>query len=480
MYLQVTCQLCGYFYVIEINKLFYLFEFSLLLFCHFCHSCDITLDLYGKTAMAEHNHLNYMLEGYDVPAILVSADYEILANNQLYKDQFGDIEMDNQPRCYEVSHGYDRPCDQSGEDCPLRAATYSKHKEKVLHIHQTPNGKEHVDVEMIPIFDEQKQLQFFVELLKPVPLASGKADKQEVIGHSAVFNDMLDKVTKVAGTDASVLLLGESGTGKELIARLVHMASKRSDNHMVAFECSGLSESLIESELFGHKKGAFTGAHNDRKGLVEIADGGTLFVDEIGDVDQSTQVKLLRLLETKTFRRVGETELRTSDFRLICATHKDIKAMVDNGEFRLDLYHRINVFPIFIPSLEARKEDIPDLVVHLLRKIDPELTITDSAIALLLQQSFPGNIRELRNLIVRASILAETHIVDDTHILNALSLETGGETAIANQASPVADSLKDNESAYIEQLLEQYDGDKKAVAEKLGISLRTLYRKLNS
>ena len=431
--------------------------------------------------MTEYNHLNYMLEGYDVPAILVSADYEILANNQLYKDQFGDIDMAIQPKCYEISHGYNRPCDQSGEDCPLRAATDSKHKEKVLHIHQTPNGKEHVDVEMIPIFDENEVLKFFVELLNPIPLASGKTDKQEVVGHSSVFTDMLDKVTKVAGTDASVLLLGESGTGKELIARLVHMASKRSDNHMVAFECSGLSESLIESELFGHKKGAFTGAHNDRKGLVEIADGGTLFLDEIGDVSHSTQVKLLRLLETKTFRRVGETELRTSDFRLICATHKDIKSMVDNGDFRLDLYHRINVFPVFIPSLADRNEDIPDLVTHLLRKIDPELAITDSGLRLIMQQSFPGNIRELRNLIVRASILSEESLVDEAHILSALSLETG-ETLSTNRddSELILNSLKENEAAYLEHLLEQSDGDKKAVAKQLGISLRTLYRKLKA
>ena len=431
--------------------------------------------------MTEYNHLNYMLEGYDVSAILVSADYEILANNQLYKDQFGDIDMAIQPKCYEISHGYNRPCDQSGEDCPLRAATDSKHKEKVLHIHQTPNGKEHVDVEMIPIFDENEVLKFFVELLKPIPLASGKADKQEVVGHSSVFTDMLDKVTKVAGTDASVLLLGESGTGKELIARLVHMASKRSDNHMVAFECSGLSESLIESELFGHKKGAFTGAHNDRKGLVEIADGGTLFLDEIGDVSHSTQVKLLRLLETKTFRRVGETELRTSDFRLICATHKDIKSMVDNGDFRLDLYHRINVFPVFIPSLADRNEDIPDLVTHLLRKIDPELAITDSGLRLIMQQSFPGNIRELRNLIVRASILSEGSLVDEAHILSALSLETGETlSTYRDDNEPILNSLKENESAYLEHLLEQSDGDKKAVAKQLGISLRTLYRKLKA
>ncbi len=427
--------------------------------------------------MVDHNKLKYMLEGYDVPAILVSADYQIMANNRLYQEKFGEIEIEAAPKCYTVSHGYDRPCDQSGEDCPLLAARESKHREKVLHIHQTPNGREHVDVEMIPIFNEEEQLQFFVELLKPVPLASGSTDEKEVVGHSKTFTNMLDKVTKVANTDASVLLLGESGTGKELISRLVHMASKRADNSMVTLECAGLSEPLIESELFGHKKGAFTGAHNDRPGLVEMADGGTLFLDEIGDVSLSTQVKLLRLLETKTFRRVGGTEVRTSDFRLICATHKNIQAMVEKGEFRLDLYHRINVFPIHVPTLKQRKDDIPDLVEHLLKKIDPKLHITQSGLQVIADQSFPGNIRELKNLLYRASILSDTNLVDAPDIVEALSLETGQKTSLSSDG---ISSLQDNESAYIRHLLVQHNGDKRAVAKQLGISLRTLYRKLDS
>jgi len=430
--------------------------------------------------MTDHNKLKYMLEGYDVPAILVSADYQIMANNRLYQEKFGKIEIEAAPKCYAVSHGYDRPCDQSGEDCPLLAARESKHKEKVLHIHQTPNGREHVDVEMIPIFDEEKELQFFVELLKPVPLASGTTDEKEVVGQSQVFTKMLDKVTKVADTDASVLLLGESGTGKELISRLVHMASERAECPMVTLECAGLSEPLIESELFGHKKGTFTGAHNDRPGLVEMADGGTLFLDEIGDVSLSTQVKLLRLLETKTFRRVGGTEVRTSDFRLICATHKDVQAMVEKGDFRLDLYHRINVFPIHVPSLKERKDDIPDLVEHLLNKIDPKLQITQSGLQLVAEQPFPGNIRELKNLLYRASILSDTNMVDVAHISEALSLENGQSHIEASLPNNSVSSLRDNESAYIKQLLEQHEGNKSAVANQLGISLRTLYRKLDS
>ena len=317
-----------------------------------CHS------ILSKVTVMKTAYARQMLEGYDVPAILVSANYEIHATNRLYEMKFGEVVVEEKPKCFDVSHGYTKPCDQCGEDCPLLAAKESGHKEKVLHTHQTPNGREHVGVEVIPFFDDDGALEFFVELLKPLPLASGKNSDKQVVGQSPVFLKMLEKVTKVAESNATVLLLGESGTGKELISRLVHMASKRHGMPMVTLECSGLSETLIESELFGHKKGAFTGAYNDRAGLVEAADGGTLFLDEIGDVSLAAQVKLLRLIETKTFRRVGETNVRTSDFRLICATHKDLNHLVSEGLFRLDLYHRINVFPVIVPSLAQRKEDI--------------------------------------------------------------------------------------------------------------------------
>lgn len=312
--------------------------------------------------------LGAMLEGYECPAILVSADYQILATNENYREAFGEIELDSVPRCYEVSHGYTKPCDQSGEDCPLGAAVASGHKERVLHIHQTPRGREHVDVEMLPIHDASGELAYFVELLRPVPLASGEVASQELVGSSAAFEKMLAKIARVGATDASVLLLGESGTGKELAARAIHMASTRSDKPMVTLECAGLSDSLFESELFGHVKGAFTGAHTNKKGLVEQANGGTLFLDELGDIPLGMQVKLLRLLETGTFRPVGSGEVKNSDFRLVCATHKDLRGMVNRGEFRNDLFYRINVFPISIPSLAERLEDLPALSKTILRR----------------------------------------------------------------------------------------------------------------
>lgn len=430
--------------------------------------------------MSESSRLSQVLEGYDVPAILVSADYEILATNRNYTEKFGAIALEEKPNCFAVSHGYDRPCDQAGEDCPLLAAKESARKERVLHIHQTPNGSEHVDVEMIPILDDNQELQFFVELLKPVPLASGQSKDRKVVGDSPAFKKLLKTATQAAQSDANILLLGESGTGKELISNIIHFASRRSDKPLVTLECAGLSETLIESELFGHKKGSFTGAHNDKIGLVEHADGGTLFLDEIGDVSPQTQVKLLRLIETRTFRRVGGTEMRTSDFRLICATHRNLAEMVEEDKFRLDLYYRINVFPIQLPALRDRIEDIPRLVEHMLKDNPVRIHVTASAMELLQAREFRGNIRELRNLIERAVVLCETNVIDVAVIRNAMALDDISSSSEQPQRESGHISLRDHERRYITQLMRDFSGDKERVAEVAGVSLRTLYRKLDA
>lgn len=423
-----------------------------------------------------------MLDAYDSPAILVSQDYEILATNKDYADKFGDIDLSTKPNCYAISHGYTKPCDQAGEDCPLRAAKESGQKEKVLHIHQTPNGREHVDVEMIPIFDDDNNLSFFIELLKPIPLTSGSIVKKKMVGKSQAFKTLLSNATRVAKTDADVLLLGESGTGKELISHLIHLSSARDKKPFVTLECSGLSETLIESELFGHRKGAFTGAYNDKIGLVEHADRGTLFLDEIGDVSLSMQVKLLRLIESKTFRRVGSTEVRTTDFRLICATHKDLNKMVKDGTFRLDLYYRINVFPIRIPPLSERLDDIPELAEHMIHALDKKHHITASAIDILCTHSFKGNIRELRNIITRALVLSDTNIIDEQVIKEALLLghdetNTLSNNTIKNNTTEKL-TLRENEAEYWRKLIIKHNDNKDAIANEAGVSMRTLYRKL--
>ena len=416
-----------------------------------------------------------MLDSYEHPAILVNPDYQILATNDLYLEKFGEIDVSEGPaRCYKVSHDYDRPCDQAGEDCPLAAATHSGQKERVLHIHQTPRGQEHVDVEMLPILDEQGSLKFFVELLKPVPVAGEGGDKP-MVGASASFNAMLGLITRVAPTNAAVLLLGESGTGKELAARTLHQASLRSDRSLVTLECAGLSKSLFESELFGHVKGAFTGANYTRQGLAEAAHGGTLFLDEVGDIPYALQVKLLRLIETGTYRPVGSTGVKQTDFRLVCATHKNLEQMVDAGKFRQDLYYRINVFPIHIPSLAERMDDLPLLARTML--LDKEGNkahhLTESAVTLLKAHRYRGNIRELRNILLRATVLTNTNVIDQSVIRKSLDIA----------AAPVAPSdmsLKAVEQRYLGQLMRTHQDDKEKVAAIAGISVRSLYRKLQA
>ena len=421
-----------------------------------------------------------MLDSYEHPAILVTRDYQILATNDLYREAFGLIEPANGPaRCYQVSHNFDRPCDQVGEECPLMAAIDSGRRERVLHIHQTPRGEEHVDVEMLPILDENGELRFFVELLKPLQLAGAGEGARPMVGATPAFNHMLGLISRVGPTNAAVLLLGESGTGKELAARALHEASLRSNRALVTLECAGLSETLFESELFGHVKGAFTGANYTRQGLAEAAHGGTLFLDEIGDIPYPLQVKLLRLIETGTYRPVGSTQVKQADFRLVCATHKNLEAMVEEGSFRQDLYYRINVFPIHLPSLAERLDDLPMLARTMLQD-SPAVSgktyhLTESAVAVLKSHRYKGNIRELRNILSRATVLANTNVIDQAVISQALGKPNSVE---AGREAPRDMNLKEMELHYLRELMRIHKRDKETVARIAGISMRSLYRKL--
>ena len=420
-----------------------------------------------------------MLDSYEHPAILVDTRYQILATNDLYREKFGLIDTaSGVAHCYAVSHGYDRPCDQAGENCPLAAATRSGQRERVLHIHQTPRGEEHVDVEMLPILDDAGELEFFVELLKPVAIAGIGERDIEMLGSSSAFNQMVEHISRVAPGNAAVLLSGESGCGKELAARALHTASLRSKQPMVTLECAGLNEMLFESELFGHVKGAFTGANYNKPGLAEAADGGTLFLDEVADIPLPLQVKLLRLIETGTYRPVGSVEVKHSDFRLVCATHRNLAAMVEEGGFRQDLYYRINVFPIRVPSLSQRRSDIPMLANAMLKGAagDQQYFLTESATEVLKQHDYRGNIRELRNIVARAMVLTNTNVIDKRVIAD--SLAAGMEQGLEKRASTGDLSLRAAEKRYLYELMDKHGNDKEAVARIAGISLRSLYRKL--
>jgi transcriptional regulator with GAF, ATPase, and Fis domain len=230
-------------------------------------------------------------------------------------------------------------------------------------------------------------------------------------------------VAQCAPTSSTVLLTGESGTGKELIARAIHYNSLRKDKPFVAVDCNSLSENLLESELFGHVKGAFTGAVTSKKGMFEVAGSGSLFLDEIGNFSPATQAKLLRVLQEREFRAVGDTRTQTANFRLITATNRDLNAMVVAGTFRDDLYYRINIFPIHVPALRDRRDDIPALAYHFLKTFSAELgkkvtDISEGAMSALTNYSWPGNVRELENVIQRAAILTSDTVIRRAHLVN--------------------------------------------------------------
>ncbi len=444
------------------------------------------MNLIASSKNTELSQIAQLLDGFEYPAILVSDDYQILAVNKLYQQAFGVLGLsERSPQyCYQVSHGYSEPCDQSGEDCPMQKARNSGDKTRILHIHQTKNGVEHIEIEMLPLKASAGRRGAFVELMKPIPLASGARQKQTMVGSSPAFLHMLDCISKVSHSDASVLLLGETGTGKELAARAIHQSSHRSEKPLITLECSGLTDTLFESELFGHSKGAFTGATSSKKGLVELAHGGTLFLDEIADVPLSMQVKLLRLLENRTFRAIGSTEIKSSDFRLVCATHKNIKKLIAEEKFRADLYHRINVFPIRLPSLQERLEDLPQIARALLQQIsmDQEYFVTDSAIQQIAKQPLTGNIRELRNILNRAIVLADTNLLDGKVIAECLEKdqapEITGTIPMVSENEGAWVDLKTLEKNYLKKMHRAMQGNIHNMADVLGISVRSLYRKL--
>jgi two-component system NtrC family response regulator len=309
--------------------------------------------------------------------------------------------------------------------------------------------------------------------------ASGSFNRCGIIGKSAALCGVLDTVARVAPTDAPVLILGENGTGKEMIAQAIHTNSPRSKQSFVMVNLGGISQSLFESEMFGHTKGAFTGAVAARKGRFEMADKGTIFLDEIGDLDPASQVKMLRVLQQHTFEPLGDSKPRKVDIRVVCATNADLPAMVAARTFREDLYYRINLITLRLPPLRERREDIPLLVNHFARENArlagisvPE--ITADAMQWLTRQPFPGNIRELKNLVER------TMIVSGADILDTADFERSAAPTDSNANAPSLEgaTLDDLERAAITNALEKYDGNLSKAAEALGITRQSLYRRM--
>lgn len=309
---------------------------------------------------------------------------------------------------------------------------------------------------------------------KIIQKSSSSKGFETIIGNSPSIIQAKKLAEKVALTDATVLLTGETGTGKEVFANAIHEGSERKKNNFVAINCSAFSKEILESELFGHKAGAFTGAVKDKKGLVEEANGGTLFLDEIGEMPIELQAKLLRVLETKEFIKMGETKVSRSDFRLIAATNRDLEEEIKQGNFREDLYFRLNIFEIRLPSLRERKEDLKALAKNFVNVFSQKLHISNIEISpeyykTLEKNDWKGNIRELRNTVERSLILMNDHILD------AESLPRYSEKVSSENDSF---SMKSLEKEHIQKVLQYTKGNKAEAARLLEIGIATLYRKL--
>ena len=297
-------------------------------------------------------------------------------------------------------------------------------------------------------------------------------DVEDIVGESEPLKKVLKEVEKVAPSDSSVIITGESGTGKELVARAIHSNSPRKYFPMISVHCGALSESLLESELFGHEKGAFTGAAFNRKGRFEMADGGTIFLDEIGTISAKMQVELLRILESKSFVRVGGNKEISSDFRVICATNRDLEEMVKNGTFREDLYYRLNVVNIRVPPLRERPGDIPMLVHHFIKKYCTSMSrdiisIEPAALKHLEIFEYPGNVRELENMIERSIV------VGNGKVISLKDLPMGREVI-----SSSIESLDELEKKHVAKILDKYDWNISRAARALNVDRATLYNKI--
>lgn len=291
----------------------------------------------------------------------------------------------------------------------------------------------------------------------------------EIIGESPSMKKLFELIYKVAATDATVLILGESGTGKELVARSIHNLSIRKSKPYIAQFCGSIPDTLLESELFGYKKGAFTGAVSDKKGLFEVANGGSFFLDEIADISPALQAKLLRVIQNKEIIRLGDTKPIKVDVRIITATNKDLKQLVSENKFREDLFYRLNVFPIEVPPLRERRSDIPPLAKHFIKKYsEKELSISPEALKKLENFHWPGNVRQLENVIQRALILCDSNMIQSDHII----IED------EDNLTEFKGTLDDFEKLLLLKRLKQFNGNRTQTAKSLGVSVRWVQMKL--
>ncbi len=309
-------------------------------------------------------------------------------------------------------------------------------------------------------------------------------DFEQIVGQSAPMNRIFQVIRRVATSDGTVLITGKSGTGKELVARAIHYNSGRREKRFVPINCGAIVDTLFESELFGHKRGSFTGATMDKEGLLKVADGGTVFLDEVSEIPLALQVKLLRALEQKEITPVGMTEAISIDVRIIAATNKDLRKEVEQGRFRDDLFYRLNVVEIQLPSLQERRDDIPVLAQHFLDSFKRQMSkpiqgFTNEAMRALLQYHWKGEVRELENVIERSVIFCDDDFIQLEHLPEYMRPVDGSSASTASSGGgTLKDAVKSFERQFIQQALSAHNQNKEVVARVLGVSLSSLYRKI--
>ena len=348
--------------------------------------------------------LQSLIDTHEQPFVVIDRDYRIVAANRRYCDAYGITpEAIVGQFCHAVSHHSSRPCHENGEHCPHQALFTEGAAVEVLHTHFHANNQpERTRIRGHALHGPNGEL-YLGEQLFPLEAEAGSVcDALQMVGRSPAFLACVDHLARVAESEASILLFGESGVGKELAARFIHARSNRAGGAFIVINCAAVPESLFESELFGHERGAFSGSGGQKKGLFELADGGMLFLDEVGEIPLAMQAKLLRVLETGEFRRVGGTQTLTADVRVVSATNRRLLDEVDAKRYRLDLYYRLAGIDVTLPPLRERAADLPELANFLLKKLTGGQSVcrlAPDALAALQAYDFPGNVRELRNLL---------------------------------------------------------------------------------
>ena len=423
--------------------------------------------------------LGALLETHELPFTIYDSDLRIVAVNKAWETMHG-VARD------EV---FGRPCCQDACDCRHKKLlrNLEPYRETITEVDQLGSSLTY-QVKGVPLIGYENKIYLSES---KVLSAFALVETSPLVGRSQPFMECLSRMQQAASTELPVMVHGETGTGKELVAQFIHNNSNRKNESFVIVDCTVLNNELFESELFGHEKGAFTGANTQKKGLVEVANNGTLFLDEVGELPLALQAKLLRVLETGQYRRVGGNVALTTDVRVVSATHRNLSAMVQRGQFREDLFYRLSIFPINLPSLRDRPDDIPLLAIHFLyqfsKKTGKSFSLTPGGLKKLKSHHWPGNVRELKNCTFLASGLAQNGIIDESNIYFMQSVSSvrnldsteNAEITMSNiPIVPPSFNIHDQEKEYISNLLSKHDNHRKACADEMNVTERTFYRKL--